>query len=269
MTIVSFSEVYTWQTCRREFYYHYGLGLTPIEDKESIYKGVQGHRLLQNFYRGIQRGLTKDEAREEMREFFREEKMHELVEVWMMVEKYIQDLKLEGEAVLVEEAFVVPVAGEDSLSIGFTPDLVWNQKGKRIIIEDYKFVGRMWAKSKLSRYTQLDLYNAFLHKMGFNVTRGVLRFFNLATNTFPYQVYTPSQTRLDNLYKEFVESALEIQQFKNLPIEQQKEAAIRTINYTVCQWCSYIFPCNLEQDGKDASKTLATQYKPSKYSYLG
>lgn len=269
MTIVSFSEVYAWQTCTRQFYYHYGLGLTPIEDKDSISKGTQGHRLLQNFYRGIQRGLSKEEALEEMRELFREEKTHEFIEVWMMVEEYINTLKLEGEALLVEEAFVIPVAGEYDLSIGFTPDLVWNQKGKKIIIEDYKFVGRMWAKSKLSRYTQIDLYNTFLSKMGYDVSKGILRFFNLTTYKFPHQTYTPSQVRLDNLYKEFVRSALEIQEFKNLPLDEQNEIATRTINYTVCQWCSYVFPCNLELDGKDASRTLATQYKPNKYGYLG
>lgn len=263
--IISFSQVYCWQTCKREFYYKYGLGLTPANESNAIAIGVYGHKLLETFYKALQKGATKEEARIAIQSHKLNYETLEMVNAWVLVDNYIRALDLKGSIVQVERAFILPTAMD--LTIGFTPDLIWDYKDKRLEAEDYKFIGRQWPNNKLARYSQLNLYTTFLERLGYDVKLGTLRFFNVKTMKISKKEYTPSRIVKDRLYEEFIVAALEAAEFLSLPVAEQKDIAIRTINYTVCQWCKFNFPCTLELEGKDASKTFAAEYVENTYGY--
>lgn len=264
--IVSYSEVSKWTTCQREYYYRFALNKRPMEESSPIMSGTNGHLMLETFYKALQRGCSREEARREVQNQLPKRKTPELVKVWVLVDNYINSLPLEGSAVLVEQSFIVDI--EPGLKIGFTPDLLWDHKNKRLDIEDYKFVGRSWSHKKLSRYVQLDIYTVLLRKLGYSVDRAYLRFFNTETNKPSHKLYESSPARLERVFQEFIEYAHQVKAFKQLMPETQREAALRTLNINACNFCYFEYPCTLEQEGESAEKTLTTQYKENKtYGY--
>jgi hypothetical protein len=104
--------------------------------------------------------------------------------------------------------------------------------------------------------------------MGINVERAILRFFNTTTNKHFYQVYEASQTELEILKGEFIEAAIKVREFKELPIAEMREQATRTLNFQACRYCAFAYPCKLEAQGKSATKTLANEYAENDYGYV-
>lgn len=276
MTVISYSEVNIFHTCSRRYYYQMGMGLAPISMSPAIETGVEGHLLLERFYKSLQAGKTQAASLKSMHN--PGNKMTgEKLKAWMLANDYASHLDLkEGFPLLVEEKIIhKPLEsldneylGLDDLMIGFTPDLVWEYKNGRIEVEDYKFVQRAWPENKIAHYRQLPIYMAFLRERGIDVSRAILRFFNATTNKISYQVYNPSDEELRLLKSEFIRAALEVKAFKDRPVAEQRELAIRTLNYNTCQYCPFAYPCKLEGQGKSASKTLATQYTGSDYGYI-
>lgn len=259
MTLVSYTAVSTFLTCPREFYYRFVLNRTPIEQSKAITQGVVGHTMLESFYRDIRDGVDRETARQNMQHYLPSHMTVEMSKVWALVDNYVRDLTLEETLLFVEDPMTVPVA--DDLEVAFTIDLAWLYKAKWIELEDYKFIGRTWPNNKLIRYSQLDIYMAMLRKLGYPAKKGTLRFFNLEINKIQKKVYEPSEVKLARVYEEFVMNAWKVKDFLDLPLENQQEFAVRTLNYNTCQYCQFVYPCDLELEGKDASNTLATQYK--------
>lgn len=278
MTIVSYSEVFKWQTCHRQYYYRFILGLSPEEESSPINIGVQGHKLLQNFHELLNEGKTKEESLRLVTQTASKAMMKEkktdtsVLTAWISVHNYIQATDFTAKAILIENRFLIRASlltDDPALShvqIGFTPDVVFERKGGFLDVEDYKFVGRAWSAAKMNRFPQLKLYHIFLKKMGYNISRSTLRFFDIKQGKSSEKNYTLSPDEESILIHDFMEGVKEIAAFKDAPTEVHFKAT-RTMNYTACQFCSFEFPCSLEAKGKDASKTLSTQYKKSDYDY--
>ncbi len=284
-TIISYSELFKWDTCQRQYYYGFGLGLRPQEENGSINTGVKGHRLLQDFYNLLGEGHSKEEALEIIRgsasKLIKSESITEigpLLKAWTLVDNYIQTTDFTSEAVIVENRFLFPlsmVAPESYLlaypelayvQIGFTPDVVFERTGDIVDVEDAKFVARAWSKSKLERFPQAKLYQIFLRRMGYNVSRSIVRFFNVTTGKINEQTYTLSVAEENTLIHDFIEGVLEVLMYRKLD-DESKKSARRTMNYTACQFCPYEYICTLEAEGKDATKTMQSQFVKSDYDY--
>jgi len=282
--IISYSEVFKWDTCPRQYWYRFGLGLRPQNESGAIDTGVKGHKLLQHFYNLLELGHSKDEAvrltQQEASKMVKAEAISEigsLLKAWTLVDNYIRGNDFNSKAVLVENRFLIPIekiAPEDlidlydlqNVQIGFTPDVVFEHTGGFCEVEDAKFVGRAWSKSKLNRFQQSKLYQIFLNRMGYNVTRSSVRFFNVTTGLVKPQDYTLSSAEEENLISDFTRAVGEVFEYRRSP-ESSKQYTRRTMNYTTCQFCAFEFPCTLEAEGKDASKTLKHEYTKSDYDY--
>lgn len=277
--VVSYSEIFKWQTCRRQYYYRFIMGLKPIEESDAIQTGVKGHQLLQNFYELLGMGHSKDEAHmlttKSAMKLLNGKGLVDsnLIKAWTLVDNYIRDNDFTAKAVLIENRFLLPVASfydDPSLSnvqIGFTPDVVFERNGRKIDVEDAKFVARAWSKSKKNRFQQIKLYQIFLECMGYDISRNVLRFFNVTTGEISVQNYTMSKEEERTLIHDFMEGVTEVVKFKTQAPEIIEKAA-RTMNYTACQFCQFEYPCTLQAEGKDATNTLNTQFTKSDYDYL-
>jgi CRISPR/Cas system-associated exonuclease Cas4 (RecB family) len=275
--IVSFSEIYKWQTCRRQFYYRFVLKRKPIEESDAVQTGIKGHRLMQIFYECLRNGMTKEEAlkitHEEAAKMLRHDSFDgSLLKAWTLVDNYIRDNEFTADSFLVEERFLVPASRltDDpelaNVQIGFTPDVGFKRKGGFIDIEDYKFVHRAWTQKKIDRFPQLKLYQLFLETTGLTVSRTVLRFFNVTTGKIKAIPYTMDAAEKAVLAHDFLSAVKELVQFKtSLPYEPKKLP--RTMNYTNCQYCDFAYVCGLEARGKDASRSLENMYKKSDYDY--
>jgi len=283
--IISYSELFKFQTCKRQYQYSFGLGLRPIEESGPIATGSAGHKLLQVLYELLREGVDKEKALVTVTRKAKELSTiagtglvdFNMLKAWTLVENYIRETDFVNEVELVENRFLVPIEvilsdievdrfNLNDVQIGFTPDLVCKRKGDKLDIEDAKFVGRAWSKSKLNRYPQLKLYQIFLKRMGYDISRTVLRFFNTTTGEITTRPYILGVAEEENLIKDFIDGVIDLVQFKGLP-DSVKVQAPRTMNYTACQFCAFEFPCSLEAEGKDASKTLENLYKKSEYDY--
>jgi hypothetical protein len=278
--IVSYSELFKWDTCPRQYYYNFELGLRPIEISGPINTGVKGHKLLQTFYTAVQEGQTRteaiastDRAAAAMVKNASISDVGSLLKSWTLVSNYIKIVDLSAPAVLVENRFLFPASMLDSnpmfdnIQIGFTPDVVFERKGKFVDVEDSKFVGRAWSKSKLNRFQQAKLYQVFLKRMGYNVTRSSVRFFNTTTGIISAQDYVMKAAEEATVVRDFTAAILELVEHKKSGGYPNPDWARRTTNYTACQFCSYEFICTLEAEGKDASKTMAAEFEKSDYDY--
>lgn len=278
--IISYSELFKWQTCRRQYFYRSILDLVPVENSGAIDTGIKGHALLQTFYELIKEGKSKEEAAAVVKEHAKKLMNinnllpdFNILKAWTLVDNYIRDNDFESEAYLVENRFLFPAnrlsddVELENVQIGFTPDIVFQRTGGRLDVEDSKFVARAWNKQKINRFQQAKLYQIFLRNMGYDVSRTILRFFNVTTATITYKSYIMEKDEEASLIHDFVTGASELAFYKRLMLEGDHTQAIRTMNYTACQFCPYEFPCSIEAEGKDASKTFNTQYKKGKYDY--
>lgn len=278
-TIVSYSEVYKWQTCHRQYYYNFILGKRPNDESEAIATGVKGHKLLQDFYRLMAEGKTKEEAHKittrnaaKLLELESFTSAKALLMAWTLVDNYIRATEFKAEAIIIENRFLLPVSAIDSdpalshVQIGFTPDVVFKRTGGFIDVEDSKFVQRAWSQKKINRFPQSKLYHVFLSRMGYKISRNQIRFFNVTTGKVSAKPYTLAKVEEDILIHDFMSAVKEMLRYREAP-EHTLEFANRTMNYNACQFCDFEVPCSLEAEGKDASKTLKYFYKDSNYDY--
>lgn len=274
--IVSFSEVSKWDTCKLQYFYNFSMGLRPLEETESISNGIVGHKLLQSFYESLQAGKTKLEAAEATHrkaiEYMDSAKQNlnskSVLIAWTMVSNYIKNADVTAKTILVENRFLIPVSMLDNdcslsnVQIGFTPDVVFERAGGFLDVEDSKFVGKGWSAKKLDMFPQAKLYQAFLRRMGYNISRAGIRFFNLATGKVTTHFEALPEEEETILLKQFVEAVAEIVDYRNDPFKPR-----RTFNYSTCQYCAYETPCNMEAEGKDASRTFKYFFMQSDYDY--
>lgn len=276
--IVSYSELNKWDTCPRQYYYRFGLGLQPVEESQAITTGGKGHKLLQTFYEGLREGLTKEQAlaavQLKAKKIMSEEKVGDfgLAYAWTLVDNYIRATDFTSKAVLVENRFLFPASflTDDpdlaEVQIGFTPDVVFERTGGFCDVEDSKFIQRDWGTKKINRAQQNKLYHVFLKRMGYNVSRSTLRFFNVTTSNITAKNYTMTPIQEEILINDFIWGIKDMLKFKLLPLEVQSKAR-RTMQHGVCQFCAFEYVCGLESEGKDASKTIKNLFIKSKYDY--
>jgi CRISPR/Cas system-associated exonuclease Cas4 (RecB family) len=277
-TIVSYSEIYKLQTCKRQYYYRFDLGLKPVEESGPIATGVKGHKLLENFYRYLAEGKSKEEAHalttKSADKLLNKQILFDstILPAWLLVDNYIRETEFTAETILIENRFLYPASklSDDPIfadvQIGFTPDVVLKRKGDFIDVEDYKFVQRAWSKSKINRYQQSKIYQILLTRMGYNVSRSIIRFFNVQTAKITEQPYILGPQEEETIIRDFMAGAKEVLKFKLDP-NRIPDQSPRTMCYTACQFCAFEFPCTLEAEGKDASKTLQNLYVRNDYDY--
>lgn len=276
--IVSYSEIFKWQTCQRQYYYRYVLDLTPLEGSAPMDTGNKGHKLLEYFYNYLAEGKSKEEALKlttiKAADLMKDDGLPDfnLVKAWTLVTNYIRATDFTATSIFVENRFLIPASrfsddpSLDNVQIGFTPDLVLQRSGNYIDIEDYKFIQRNWSKKKKNRFPQTKLYHVFLEEMNYEVSRTLLRFFNVNTGEMSIQPYTMNLFEKETLIEDFMEGVKEVVRYKTKP-EHTLKFAPRTMNYTACQYCDYEFPCSLEAEGKDATKTFKAEYGSGTYDY--
>ena len=278
-TIVSYSEIYKFQTCKREYYYGQILKLQPVEEKIAMMTGVKGHKLLQNFYEFLAEGKTQEEARElvtkSATKLINEEGFSDMsiLPAWVMVDNYLSSTDFSNSnAVLIENRFLFPASELttdpefEDIQIGFTPDVVFERTGGFHDVEDYKFIQRAWSQKKLKRYAQSKLYQVFLERMGYKVSRSQIRFFNVKTNKMYVEPFVMKPQEEIILIEDFLEGVREVIRFKLQP-EHTYKFAQRTMNNNACQYCDFAYPCQMEAEGIDASKTLKYQFRKKDYDY--
>lgn len=287
--IISYSEIFKWDTCHRQYYYAFDLNLRPVETSDAIDKGNKGHALLEVMYNSLREGSTKEQALAAVHATAKKMMSkpvksggilsalpvavapdYNLLNALTLVENYIQKTDHFQDAELIENRFLIPVStltdtapDLDDVLIGFTPDVVF-KRGNFYDIEDFKFGARMWSQYKLARYTQSKYYHIFMKRLNFNVSRSSIRFFNVANGDVKLHPFDLKEGEEEILIYELIEGIREVMAHRKYPF---KSVARRTTNYTVCQFCQYAEPCSVEAQGKSAEHLFKNDYIKSNYDY--
>ncbi len=282
--IISYSELLTWDTCKKQYYYGFVKQLKAVEESEALTTGIRGHRLLQTFYTFLREGESLESAHKKTTasaaNLLNDHKFDiPLVKAWALVDNYIREFVANKSIEIVENRYLLPVASlvdtENTwpwladVQVGFTPDVVFKRQGDFYDVEDAKFVGKAWSESKLNHFNQAKLYTIFLRKMGYNVSRSMVRFFNTQTHQIKavQAVIQPGEEEL--LINDFVAAISDVVAFRLLNDTTKNLMARRTMNFNSCQFCFFNFPCMLERQGKpkDADRAFKSQYEKRTYDY--
>jgi CRISPR/Cas system-associated exonuclease Cas4 (RecB family) len=275
--IISYSELTRWDTCRMQYHYGHMEKLVPLEVSEPIATGNAGHALLQKFYSLLGDNFNIKDAVKQVNDTANTLLLSNkfgatgtpLLTAWVMVQNYIQSTEFKAEAVIVENRFLFPLSDltdipeASEIQIGFTPDVVFKRTGGFCDVEDSKFVGRAWSESKIKRFQQAKLYQIFLQRMGYNISRSQIRFFNTKTTKISVVPFELKAAEEKTLTREFVDACLEVAEYRNNPNRLTR----RTMNNNTCQGCFYEHICTLEAQGIDATWAKRSMFMKSDYDY--
>lgn len=299
MTIVSNSDIETFQKCERMFYYSRVLRLRPRELSVWLKRGLFGHECMETGFQVIIDGGTPEDASQVIGEGPLQTLLEsgdrdaaEMMKVFRHVVSFISFTQS-------EEVFWKPVALEDrgmwnldagnpttkeratefpnDLVFGYTPDLVIEftkglYKGQQAVL-DYKFIGQYMSEVAINMAQQIPKYIIYRNKTHTEqkIRRGA--FVQLNTRATP----------TDKGHKLFLIKWVEPSKHRLERIEQENERMVRrvadayswdgdmftrTANKDVCDRCFFGRDlCPAEFDGKPIQKIIEREYKHNDYGY--
>jgi len=196
---VSHSEVESYLTCRRKWWYGYGLSLRRVEESMGLALGTAGHAILDAFYRTILEGGDTNRAQKKVVPAALQVarlKYEELVEQgWedrddrrtplydLLFEYYLpnEPFVSGGYTILAaEQEFNLEYDSEAELRMPFVIDLIVRTPEKKIAIVDHKFVGQFYSLASTELMPQIPKYIAGLRALGHTVHEGI---YNLVNTT--------------------------------------------------------------------------------------
>lgn len=289
MPSVSHSEVDSYLLCRRKHYYGYGLSLERISQSQSLQLGTAGHKILEEFYRTLlasgdttekqqeafESGLAKardayvavvDEGYEDAQNKARLEDMLFHPDYGYFANEYM--VRNGWRVLAVEQEFNLVYDEETQASYPLVVDMIVQDPEGRYVVIDHKFVYDFYTPEQTDLQPQIPKYIGALRAMNYEIAYGVYNMIRTrklktpeADNSNYFMILKPNTDRVLNTFMEQLGVAAEIQQLKQLPIEEQSKRAYRTANKMVCQSCSFRDICSTELMGGNTELMLRTEYK--------
>lgn len=283
-TIVSNSDIETFQKCERMFYYSRIMKVRPKSFPIFIDRGIFGHTLMEVGFQALLDGATVEEAIQktgepliELMESDNPDKA-ELMKVYRHVSVFLgftQQEDVGWKPIALEDKAMWPL--NDDLVYAFTPDIVIEftrglSKGQRAVL-DYKFLGQYMTETAIDMAQQIPKYIIYRNKMNPDEKIRQGAFVQLNTRAkadavghqlFLIKWVKPSKTRLERIEwenEQLVERVAD-------SYKKEPKAFLRTVNKDVCDRCFFGKDlCPAEFDGKPIEKILEREYVKNDYGY--
>jgi hypothetical protein len=279
--IISNSEVETFQKCQRKHWYAYGLNLAPREKALPLRSGILGHSVLEKYYRAKRAELSHDECVQEGLSVLAAYMLHPDVEVYSIVLKrfleYAEHYKHEPFRVLdVEGIYTMPLDNgiEYALTLDLLVEYISGQyKGQQVLI-DHKWTSDFWSADAVDMLPQIPKYLHTLRRLGSTADFGIvnqIRYRKMkdgydSDRIFRRSHVKPTKERIANIVRIHEKVTHIIRQRKIFPDLWEMEA-VQTIYRQQCDNCFFRTPCQIELDGRDASRTFAAMFEQNTYGY--
>lgn len=277
MPSVSHSEVDSYLLCRRKHYYGYTLSLQRVKESSSLAMGTAGHTVLETFYSEILDGksfdnslkLAEAKANDLRKEVEIPSNRANLFDTLFNIYFPNEPLVKEGWEILgVEKQFNLEYDPENNLQYPFVVDLiVRNPEGKTIVV-DHKFVYDFYTYEASIMQPQIPKYIGALRALNYKIDYGAYNMIRTrklkeadVSSMVQWLDVKPEPVRVQQVFKEQIAVANEIQQIKALDEQQQSEIAYRVANKMVCQSCSFLDICRTELSGGNSKLMIQTEYK--------
>lgn len=292
---ISNSEVGTWLTCRRKYFYAFDMGIAPkklfhsntSERVTTLAVGTLGHEILGVYYNSLQLdqgvGQAKQNAIDVLTKMMmdpREYTQATVVRVSEILNRYWahhaeRDNSL-YEVLDVEKEYDLPLT--DEFSYVFRFDLLLKRRGTPYIeLWDHKFKYDFFTDEAISLSGQMPKYLGALRGNGIfpkAVKLNQIRARTPSSNWVEKDYFKradvqPSNNKITNAIREQVIASQEISEWRDQPFEVKRATALRSMDSfpTPCTRCPFNSICRMEYDGGDISYVVKKDFGPNTYDY--
>lgn len=295
MRRISNSEVGTWLTCRRKYFYAFDMNIAPKKQFHNsnsdrvttLAVGLLGHEVFGVFYSGLQEGLSFAEAKQAaidtLTQFMMDPKEYNQAVVLRTTQILQRFFSLRAEqdhekyqVLDVEKQYDLPLT--EDFSYVFRFDLLLKIRGTPYIeLWDHKFKWDFFSDEALSLSGQMPKYLAALRANGINpkaVRLNQLRSKPPAQNWGPRDFFrlaesAPSNAKVANAMREQIIASQEITEWREQPFEIKKATALRSMDSfpNPCTRCPFNTICRMEYDGGNITHLVAKEFGPNSYDY--
>lgn len=281
MRRISNSEVSTWLSCQRKYYYEFDLNLEPNQQGSALSRGVLFHDVLAIYYSALKDGIKHDDAvivaRRHLQSYLANTSfaMETVTEVDRLLHGYWNFYKgdPDWEILDVERGYDLALTNEYEYSLRFDL-LIRNRKTGEIILVDHKTAYDFWSEDDLALSPQFPKYIGSLRANGVHVDKAILNQVRTRSikNPSPEQLFRrtvdkPSLAKIQNAMREQVIVSEQIVKHRSLPLEVRAANSVRTLNKQVCKYCDAKPLCMSEYDGGDVTHMIANDFKQRTYGY--
>lgn len=280
---ISNSEVATFLTCERKYYYEFDLGLEPKVAGGALGRGVLLHDILATYYNmrkdGAHHNASINEARGQLQTYMANDAfgMETVMEVDRLLQGYWTHYAGDSdwEILDVERGYDLSITGDYGYSLRF--DLLVRERstGHTVLI-DHKTAYDFWSEDDLDLNPQFPKYIGALRANDIYVDKAILNQIRTRSiknpsseQLFRRTICKPSKAKVQNAMREQVLASEKIVKHRMLPLEVRAANSLRVLNKTACKYCNSKPLCMSEYDGGDITHMIANDYKPRTYGYNG
>lgn len=265
MKAVSNSQVTSWNTCKKQHYYAYGMKLAKRELDDAPYRGIIGHEALAVYYTTGSRELALQVVIDELVKQITLDPMdfskHQILkDLKVLLTKYFDHYERQDyfKVLLVEHELRTPI--DENIEYGMFLDLLIENRKGELWVFDHKFVYNFKSETDLQYDAQQAKYIYTCQQNGFNVKGAIFnQLRHRDVRWGPEQLFsrTPAKasvTRVQNIWKEQEDAA------KEIVYREEEFVPRRVLTSAACKYCSFLRICNAELDGIDPSNIIAVDY---------
>ncbi len=280
MSLTSQSEVDQFLSCSRKHYYAFGEKLQPKRRGTGLERGLLGHQVLEAFYSRFVRTPTAvglrsasvEDIHQSMEVLYTPENLSNpelLLELRILLEDYFA--LYEGE---LNEWEILAVEKEFRLdSFPFKPDMIKRHRSTgKVYVVDHKFLYNFYSDSAIDIMPQLAKYVGALREIGFHVDGAeynMLRHRKNAKEKFKRVIVDITPEKIRTFLHEQRRVAKQIEELRQLPLQEWRERVYRTASSFNCQHCSFLPLCTTDLNGYAGRDLLIrTSYEPNTYGYV-
>ncbi len=285
---VSNSEVTTFLSCKRMYDFAFIENLAPKVTPVPLDRGSIGHNAFERYIKARLDGASHDQAMSKAMGAFTEaiqafpERINIYMEAQQIWQRYMEFHQgwPEWELLGTEERLDLQLT--DTLRIAIRYDVkIRDRATGKILIGDWKFTYDFWTDSDHYLNPQLPKYIAVLRLNGIQCDGGFIEQVRTRTitssqlladkrNLWRRNYYTPSQKKLQQVMRQHINAAMEIEEHRAKTPEQRRDyASIPVLNkFGPCKYCNFTSLCNSMNEGvKDLSVDIRVNYTQNTYGY--
>lgn len=294
--VISHSEVESFLTCQQRHYYAFGddtfpekRGLEPTSFSNSLFRGIQGHDALEQYYKHRKDGQSIESAGQiaikhlQMKAITSTEIMTNPEHLNIVTDlagrilpRYFEN-ELRGELsqftpAYVEEVFYLKVeADEFTLVYPFKPDVIMRDAAGNLWVWDHKFIYNFFTSDQINLLPQIPKYIGALRALGYSIKGGYynqLRWREVKDydKHISRDRFIPSDARVVNAFRQQYNVMLQIAGLKSSP-EEWQEQLTRVLSTMVCKSCSFKYLCAADLNGLDTKLMRRVEFRPNTYGY--
>lgn len=280
---ISNSEVGTWLSCRRKYYYKFDLNITPIKTGVALGRGVMFHAAMEAFNKNYINTKNFNDAKlvgmiyiKDQLANVSEYEQSTTMDVYRIYENYmgvLQERINEWDILEAEEDYDMPI--NEHYSMPMRLDLLIRERATdEICLVDYKTCYDFWSEDQIALSPQAAKYIGSLRTNGKLVDKLILEQvrYRSIKDPSPEQLFRrttirPSVAKIRNVLRDHITASNSITQYRNLEADQRDNLATRVMNPMICKGCEVRELCKSELDGGSIDYMIATDYKKNSYGY--